>query len=87
MDAIKIIQDAQKTVWTVSGVSYQDVLKLQKKLDKAKIRCNISVGGFSIYPRRKSGIVRMLRICKKAGMTPYKGISRHKSDVILGVRK
>jgi hypothetical protein len=83
---IEIVEKANERTWHISGHSYPDILKIQKKLRKANFRCNIDVGGLYIYPKRQRGIRRMKRICAKAGMTPTPGMSGHKSDVILGIR-
>lgn len=78
MDSLK---DAQDTRCIVFGITYDNVMKLQKILRKKGIDCNVVVGGFAIYANYKDK--RVIKACKKFKTVAHPGVSRFVEDACL----
>jgi len=75
------LETRHNTQCNVYGISYDNILKLQKVLRKKGIECNVDVGGLAIYANSKDP--RVVSACKKFGTVADPGVSRQIQDILL----
>lgn len=81
-DGIKICKEAQKIMWSVMGLTYDNACKLIEELEATeKIEANIVPGGVRVYSNGCQKL--MFEICKKYNTVPQRGLTRMQESVIL----
>ena len=78
---IEILIEANKTMCIVTGLSYDNAIKLQTELNETGIGANITTGGLQIYTSAKQPTV--VKICKKHKTIPEPGVSRFVESAML----
>ena len=78
---IRKLNEANDTICLVSGIPYDEVMKLKGELMLESIEANITTGGLQIYANAQNS--KVIGLCKKYKTLPEPGVSRFVESAML----